>query len=168
VDKDASFAELQRYTTKPCLARRSLRKGSSFRPVEIAHRQRSECAFARHIPDISVGRLRSNDDRRLGSPRAGPAFPREARSEAHRQAMGVAASGRRQSAVSQVSISSGPRQFPKITLFIIRPGARVNSPVTTSARVNIQTMAWRCERILCCRARKTASGTIANVNNDNR
>ena len=34
-------------------------------------------------------------------------------------------------------------QPPNITLFMIRPGARVNRPVTTSARVKIQIIAER-------------------------
>src|SRR5271166_5526946 len=62
----------------------------------------------------------------------------------------------------------GRGQSPKITLFMIRPGAKVNSPVTTRARVKIQIMARRCARMSWLRARKTASGTTASVNNDRR
>lgn len=60
------------------------------------------------------------------------------------------------------------RQPPKTTLFMIRPGASVNKPVTTSARVKIQIIVWRRRRTSCWRARRTASGTTPSVNNDRR
>ena len=53
-----------------------------------------------------------------------------------------------------------PPQPANITLFMMRPGAKVNRPVTTSARVKIQIIAERCAAILCRRACKTARETV--------
>src|ERR1700730_15450269 len=58
--------------------------------------------------------------------------------------------------------------WPNTTACMMRPGRKVKIPAMTNAPTNRLIIARRCLRTSCCRARHTASGSIARVKIDSK